>query len=316
MKTLTLHQLRILALVAKHGSYSRAADELQLTQPAVSMQLRLLEETAGLPLFMKTGRSVKLTEAGEKMLACSIGVAELVDKTRESIDALRGLKTGSVKLCAVGSSTYFAPYLIAQFSLQFPLIRVHFSSVETQDESLPQLRRGEIDFVIIGSALRSKDLVSEPFARNPYVFIAPLDHPLARRSRISLKQLAGEQFLSRGRNTDTRASLERMLARQRMAFAPIQELHSQETIKQATLAGMGIGFLSMHAAAAELSARKLCTLPVSGFPVLGNWNLVHSREKHLSPSSAALRNFVHAEGAAKVEQATGISRTASLRGRL
>ena len=305
MRNVTLRQLRVFAEVAQNLSFTRAARELHLTQPAVSQQVKLLEADVGLPLFDQIGRKVQLTSAGTELLRYANQMLDLVRETGEALAALKGLKRGVLKLGAVSTAKYFAPSLLAAFTPDYPEVRIKFS-VGNREEVIKQMAANDIDLVIMGRPPRELDTIAEPFAQHPLVIIAAPDHPLARRRRIQLKELATENFLIREDGSGTRASLEHVFREHGVTYRASMEMSSNETIKQAVMAGLGVSFISMHTLGLELKARKLVTLDVAGLPLVRDWYVIHLRDKRLSPIAAAFRTFLLEKGAAIIQQAVGI----------
>jgi DNA-binding transcriptional LysR family regulator len=304
MKRVTLRQLRVFAEVARHLSVTSAANALHLTQPAVTLQVKELEETCGVPLLERMGRRIYLTEAGRELAACAASVTERLRETEERLDALRGLKRGLLKIGAVSTAKYFAPSLLAAFTPSYPGVSVRFS-VGNREETIRDLAGNAIDLAIMGRPPREIETVAEPFAKHPLIIIAPPSHPLARKRRIPLKRLEGENFLIREEGSGTRASMERVFRQAQVAYRASMEASSNETIKQAVIAGMGISFISAHTVGLELKTGKLAALDVAGLPVLRDWYVIYRRQKQLSPIAAAFRAFVLAHGARIIEQAVG-----------
>jgi DNA-binding transcriptional LysR family regulator len=296
LRNATLRQLRVFGAVARNLSFTAAAKELHLTQPAVSMQVKELEDLCGAPLVERIGRGIHLTEVGAALAACAAGVAEQLRQTEERLDALRGLKRGLLRLGAVSTAKYFAPALLAAFKRAHPDVTVRFT-VGNREEMIERLASNDADLVIMGRPPRELDTVAEPFATNPLVVVAAPDHPLARRRRIPLKRLAEETFLIRERGSGTRAAMERVFGDRGVAYRAGMEVASNETIKQAVIAGMGIAFLSAHTMALELRTRKLVVLDVAGLPIVRQWFVIHLQTKRLAPVAAAFRQFLIDHGA-------------------
>lgn len=305
MRHVTLRQLQVFAAVARDLSFSKAAGELHLTQPAVSMQVRQLEAAAGMPLFERVGRRTALTDAGRELLASATGVDDLLRRAEESLNALRGMKAGTLKLGAVSTAKYFAPALLAGFLETYPGVTVRFV-VGNREEVIAQLADNAIDLAVMGAPPAGLETVAEPFARHPIVVVARPDHPLARKRRIPLERLAAEPFLMREEGSGTRAALERLFREHRLKLNTTMEMASNETIKQAVIAGLGVSFLSAHTLGLELEAGKLVILDVAGLPVVRDWYAIHRRDKKLAPIPAAFRRFLVGHGAAMLEKATGI----------
>ena len=304
MHNVSLRQMRVFAMVARHLSFTRAARELHLTQPAISQQIKLLEAQVGLPLFEHVRRNVHLTAAGVELLKYTSQVLELVRTAGEVLESIRGVRRGVLKLGTVSTAKYFAPQLLSAFAPDHPDITVKFA-VGNRGEIVRQLATNEVDLVIMGRPPRELETIAEPFAPHPLAIIAAPDHPLAKRRRLRLKQLANENFLIREEGSGTRASMEHTFRERNASFRTSMEVSSNETIKQAVMAGMGISFLSMHTVGLELQAGKLVTLDVVGLPIVRQWYVMHLREKRLSPVAAAFRSFLLAKSAQIIERTVG-----------
>jgi LysR family transcriptional regulator, low CO2-responsive transcriptional regulator len=304
MRNVSLRQLRVFAAVARHESFTRAARELHLTQSAVSQQVQLLEDEAGLPLFEQIGRRVRLAAAGTELLRYATQTLETVREAGEALAAMRGLKRGVLKLGAVSTAKYFAPSLLAQFRPAYPEVTINFS-VGNRWEIVRQLAANDVDLVIMGRPPRELRTVAEAFAKNPLVLIAAPDHPLASRRHIRLNQLAGESFIIREQGSGTRAAMERVFRERGVPLRVAMEVSSNETIKQAVMAGMGVSFISAHTVGLERAAGRVVVLDVVGMPVVRDWYVIHLYAKRLSPIAAAFRNFMLERGAGIVRTAVG-----------
>ncbi|MCU1277155.1 MAG: Transcriptional regulator, partial [bacterium] len=291
----TVRQLQIFVAVAKHRSFTRAAEELRLTQPAVSMQVKALDELAGLPLFERLGRSVALTQAGVELAARGQLILRALADAEDALAALRGLKRGRLVVAVVSTAKYFAPKLLALFQREHADIELKLA-VSNRDAVMQMLVGNDVDLALMGTPPAHLETTAFPFARHPLVVIAEPGHPLAKRRRVPVAALAQESFLVREPGSGTRAAMERFFAANRVRLSATTELDSNETIKQAVMAGMGLGFISQHAIALELSAGALTLVRVEGLPVLRNWNLVHRTDKRLSPAALAFKRFVLKEG--------------------
>jgi len=304
MRNVTLRQMRVFAAVARHLSFTRAARELHLTQPAVSQQVKLLEDEVGLPLFEKLGRKVQLAPAGAELLRYATQTLELMREAAESLAAMRGLKRGVLKLGAVSTAKYFAPSLLSAFTPSYPEVTIKFG-VGNREEIIAQMAANEIDLVIMGRPPRELETNAVAFAKHPLVIIASPDHPLAAKKRIPLKQLSSEQFLIREEGSGTRASMEHVFRERHVPFRVSMEVSSNETIKQAVMAGMGISFISAHTVGLELAAGKLVCLDIAGLPIVRDWYVMHLRDKHLSPIAAAFRTFLLERGGQIIHKTIG-----------
>jgi DNA-binding transcriptional LysR family regulator len=296
MRNVTLRQMRVFAAVARYRSFTRAARELHLTQPAISQQIKQLELEAGLPLLEHVGRQIHLTAAGEELLRYASQITELLREAGESLAAMRGLKRGVLKLGAVSTAKYFAPSLLSEFAPKYPEVTIRFT-VGNREEIIQQLASNEIDLVIMGRPPRELVTVAEPFAKHPLVIIAAPNHPLAgSKKRIPLSRLGSENFIIREAGSGTRASMEHVFRAHGVPIRASMEVSSNETIKQAVMAGMGISFISIHTVALELAAGKLVILNVAGLPLIRDWYVIHLRDKRLSPITAAFRTFLLENG--------------------
>jgi DNA-binding transcriptional LysR family regulator len=301
MRNITLRQMRVFAAVARSRSFTRAARELHLTQPAVSQQIKLLETEIGLPLLEHVGRQIHLTAAGDELLRYAAQVTELLREAGESLAAMRGLKRGVLRLGTVSTAKYFAPSLLSAFAPAYPEVTIRFT-VGNREEMIQQLAANETDLVIMGRPPKELVTVAEPFAKHPLVIIASPNHPLAGKRRIPLARLGSEPFIIREEGSGTRASMEHVFAKNGVPIHATMEVSSNETIKQAVMAGMGISFISIHTVALELAVGKLVTLNVTGLPLIRDWFVIHMRDKRLSPIATAFRAFLLEHGATLIDK--------------
>ena len=304
MHHLTLRQLRIFEAAARHLHFGRAAREMHLTQPAVSLQLKQLEQHVGLPLFEQMGRRMHLTRAGEELLRHSRVVLRQLREAEEAIDALKGTGGGELHIAVTSTAKYFAPKLLAEFRRVHPEVKVRLV-VNNREAVVGELSDNTVDLAVMGRAPRGLDTIALPFAKHPLAVIAAPEHPLARRRRLELSDLAEESFLIRERGSGTRTAMERMFSEQ--GFEPLEtmEMSSNETIKQAVMAGMGVSFLSLHTVGLELVTGKLAVLRVKGTPVMRDWYVIHRERKRLSPAAAGFKSFLTQRGAALIDRVVG-----------
>ncbi|OOZ46122.1 LysR family transcriptional regulator [Solemya velum gill symbiont] len=287
----TLRQLHVFQAVARHLSFTRAAEELHLSQPAVSMQVRQLEESVGLPLFEKTGRQISLTEAGTELNHYSQNICRELDEAAEVMESMKGVNSGHLKIAVASTINYFAPRLLAAFSKIYPGIEL--SLLVTNRESLVQLlKENEEDLVLMGLPPEEMELEWEPFMENPLVVIAAPDHPLAGKKNISMQELAEETFVIRETGSGTRIAIERLFDSAGLKLKSGMQMTRNEAIKQAVRAGMGVSIVSAHTIELELETGRLAILDVDGFPLIRHWHLVHRKGKRLSPAARAFRDFV------------------------
>lgn len=312
MQHLTLRQLRIFEAAARQLHFGRAAREMHLTQPAVSLQLKQLEQHVGLPLFEQMGRRMHLTRAGEELLRHSRIVLRQLREAEDAINALKGAGGGELHIAVTSTAKYFAPRLLAEFRRGHPEVKVRLT-VSNREAVVRELSDNSVDLVVMGRAPRGLDTIAAAFARHPLALIAAPEHPLARRRRLALADLAHETFLIRERGSGTRSAMESMFAAHRFEPAETIEMSSNETIKQAVMAGMGVSFLSLHTAGLELAAGKLVVLRVTGTPVMRAWHVIHRERKRLSPAAEAFKEFLTRQGAGLIERVVGSAPAAKIR---
>jgi DNA-binding transcriptional LysR family regulator len=294
MLHLTLRQLRVFEAVAKHLSFSRAGEELHLTQPAVSMQVKQLEQNVGLPLFEQLGKRVHLTEAGRELRHYSRAIAQRLTELEAVIEELKGIERGRLKVAVVSTANYFASQLLARFAQRYPRVTVSLY-VGNRESVLAQLDDNDADLAIMGQPPQGYG--AQPFSENPLVVIAPPHHPLARKRSIPVSRLSEETFLMREQGSGTRAALERFFQTQRLELKQGMEMGTNEAIKQAVQAGMGLGVLSLHTVELELETKRLVLLEAEKFPILRHWYVVHQSSKRLSKVAAAFKEFLVKEAA-------------------
>lgn len=295
MKNATLRQLKVFEAVANHLSFSRAAEELHLTQPAVSMQVQALADQAGLPLFEQMGKKIFLTTAGEEVLRHARRITQQLREADEAVAAIRGAKGGRLILGVVSTAKYFAPRLLVAFRKLYPetdlRLRVH-----NRETIVRLLEENQIDLAMMGVPPKDFETVASAFADQPHVIIAAADHPMAGRRRIEPADLAGEAFLVREPGSGTRGAMERFFAEREVHLADTTEMLGNETIKQAVMAGMGITFISEHTIGLELAVGRIVKLNVVGTPVMRKWYVVHRADKMVLPVTAAFLDFVRTQG--------------------
>lgn len=298
----TLRQLRIFESAARHAHLGRAADEMGLSQPAVSIQLSRLEEFAGASLFERSGRRKRLTETGAALL---IEVRAILDRLREAdeaLGALTGTGGGVLRVAATTTAEYFTPRLLAGFREKRPGLRIRLA-INNREAVIRDLADGLADLAIMGRPPPGLTATALPFAPHPLAIVAAPDHPLARRRRLPLAALAGETFLIREPGSGTRLAMEQLFAE--AAFLPSEtvEIGSNETIKQAVMAGMGVGFVSLHTVGLERAARRLVALKVAATPVMRQWFVIHRHQQRLTAAAAGFRAHLAEAGGREIERA-------------
>lgn len=294
MLNFTLRQLQVFEKVASHLNYSRAAEELYLSQPAVSMQIKQLEGHIGLPLFEQMGKKIFLTEAGRELSHYSHSISQQLAEMETLFDEMKGLGQGKLTLSVVNTANYFTPKLLARFCQQHPNINV-ILHVANRDAVLKQLADNSTDLAITGQPPDGLDVSAESFMENPLVVIAAPDHPLAKLKRVKFAQLAQEKFLSRESGSGTRSAMERIFAQHHIQPRISMEMETNEAIKQAVQAGMGLGILSQHSIELEMETRRLAMLNVEHFPLLRHWFVVHRSNKRLTSAALAFKKFLLTE---------------------
>jgi LysR family transcriptional regulator, low CO2-responsive transcriptional regulator len=301
MKQATLHQLQILEAIAKHGSFTRAAEELELTQPTVSQQIKRLTQTIGLPLFEQLGKQIYLTAAGNEVLAASAIISEKFAELEIAIDELKGLKQGRINLVASTTAKYFVPRLLGTFRRKHPEIELALH-ITNQEGVLARLARNQDDLYFTGRPPSDLEIELRPILENPLVVVAPSNHPLAGKTNIALKELATEPFIFREAGSGTRLVVEHFLAENRVAVDVVIELSSNEAIKQAIAGGLGISVLSQHSLDLETQNGLLTILNVEGFPIQRHWYVIYPKGKQLSVAAQTFLDFSIAEGKQIIEQ--------------
>ena len=288
---ITLRHLRIFEAVARHGSISRAAGELHLTQPAVSMQMKQLEEQIGLPLVEQIGRRICLTEAGQMLRVHARDIAGRMAHLNASMEQFRGLERGLLRLAVVSTANYFLPALIAEFNARHPGVRISLQ-VGNREFVLSALADSSTDLAITGQPPDGVDVVAQNFKDNPLVVIASPRHELAGQGHVSMARLAEEILVMREPGSGTRAAAERHFAALGLAMRAGCEFGTNEAIKQAARAGLGVAVVSAQTIELELQTGCLTVLPVEGFPIVRQWYVVHRTQHRLSAAAATFRDML------------------------
>ncbi len=292
---ITFRQLEVFEAVARLLSYTQASKELHLSQPAVSMQIKQLEESTGIPLFEKMGRKIYLTEAGREMYHYSRTISHQLEEAEEVLEQLKGLQTGKLEITVATTANAFATRMLAMFNKQHVGVTVSLD-VTNREHLLRQIAANEKDIAIMGRPPEDADLVTESFADNPLVVVASPDHPLAHEKHIPLYRLQNQTFVVREQGSGTRTAMQRFFDQHNLRVTSSMEMNENEAIKQAVQAGMGLGVVSIHTIELELETNRLVILDVEDFPIMRHWYLVHRREKRLAPMAQAFKSFVLTEG--------------------
>lgn len=297
MLNVSLRQLRTFAAAARHLSFARAAEELHLTAPAVSMQIRDLETAVGLPVFERSGRTMSLTTTGEYLLVYARRVITTMKEAEDTLDRLRGVQSGRITVGMVGTAQYFVPRLMAQFRADHPGIDVRLT-VGNRDQLDRLLHDRDIDLAIMGRPPQDRDARAEAFAAHPLAVVASSEHRLAGARDIPPSRLDREPFIVREPGSGTRTAMESWFRAMHIAPTVVMEMSSNETIKQAVMANMGLTLLSLHTLGLELASGQLQVLDVDGLPLKRAWHVVTLGSSSLSPAAEAFRYFVLERGEA------------------
>ncbi len=289
MRHSTLRQLEVFETIARLGSFTRAAEELFLTQPTVSMQIKKLTDEVGLPLFEQVGKKIYLTDAGQELHLTCQGIFEHFERFEMKTAEMKGLKAGKLRLAVVTTAKYFAPQLLGMFCRQYPGIDVSLK-VTNSERVLERLTENQDDIYILGQPPKEVNAISQTFLENPLVVLAPIDHPLANKKKIMPKCIANEPFLSREFGSGTRIDSERFFSERGLKLKIRMELGSNEAIKQAIMGGLGISVLSQHTLELDAPMKQLAILDVQGFPINRQWYYAYPSGKQLS---IVAQEFLH-----------------------
>jgi len=315
MKNTTIRQLRVFDEAARRLSFARAAEALHLTPPAVTMQIKELEAGVGLPLFDREGRKVALTTAGEYLLVYARRVLATLKEAEAAMPRLKHVETGVLDVGLVSTAKYFMPQLLARFREEHPGVELRLHVGANREQLVAWLREAEIDLAVMGRPPRELATRAEPFAAHPQVFVAPAGHALAGGRSVAAAELEDWPFIARENGSGTRKHMEDYFHAQHVAPRIVMEMSSNETIKQAVMAGMGLSFLSLHTIGLELRSGLIAVVHVEGTPIVRTWNVVQLSSRILSPAAEALRYFVLEHGEAMLApQAQALRQPPSRRG--
>lgn len=286
----TFRQLEVFEAIARLGSFTRASEDLYLTQPTVSMQMKKLTEAVGAPLVEHVGKKVLLTEDGRELVQATREIFSILDRYAMSVAQRQGLESGRLKLMAITTASYFAPRLLGDFTKLHPGIDVTLR-VANKEQVLASMAENLDDLYLLGQPPQEMEVVATPFMDNPIVLLAAPDHPLASKKNVSLQRLAQEPWVMREAGSGTRKAIERLFYEHGLQLRPRLELGSNEAIKQAILAGLGISALSAHALALHPPG-QFALLSAQGFPVLSQWHAVYPAGRQLSVVARAFVAFL------------------------
>jgi DNA-binding transcriptional LysR family regulator len=291
MRRYTIRQIDTFLEVVRDLSLSRAAERMSVTQPAVSMQMRLLEEAIGLPLFEHVGRGIALTDGGREFLRYAIAANAQLKELDNAMAERRGLRKGSIELAIVSTAKYFVPMLLARFRRKVAGIDVTLQ-IHNRESITNLLAHNEVDLVIMGRPPEGVECSATVFATNPLGIISAPEHPLSRRRRAPMSILNDQDFVVRESGSGTRQAMERLFVEHDVKPHIVMEMPSNETIKQAVMANMGMSFLSFRTIRHELATGHLVLLDIEGLPIMRHWYVTHLEAKRLSPAATALKSFL------------------------
>jgi len=296
MKNVTFRQLRVFTEVARKLSFVRAAEALHLTPPAVTMQVKELEAAVGLPLFDRQGRTISLTTTGEYFLVYAKRLISTLKDAEDAMARFKRVEAGVLNIGLVSTAKYFIPRMLARFHEEHPGIEVRLQVTGNREQLLTLLHGNEVDLAVMGRPPKEMATSAEPFAAHPLVFIAPPNHPLLHAESVPVQALEAHPLIVREPGSGTRKAMEDFFREHRVTPRIVMEMSSNETIKQAVMAGLGISFLSLHTMGLELRSGLMHIVDVDGTPIMRTWNLVHLLSKLLSPAAEAFRYFLIEEG--------------------
>lgn len=289
---LTFRQLRVFTEVAQQGSMSRAAAALHLTPPAISMQIKEVEAQVGLSLFDRRGRQVSLSTAGEYFLVHAKRLLANLKEADNAMARFKRLDYGLLTIGIVSTAKYFVPQLLARFHEEHPGVEVRLRVAGNREQLVALMQTGEVDLSVMGRPPKELATRAEAFAAHPFVFVCPPGHALLGIGHPTVDALEGCAFIVREHGSGTRAAMQAFFAEHRFEPRITMEMSSNETIKQAVMAGMGLSFLSLHTVGLEVRSGLMHVLDVVGSPVMRMWNIVHLQSKLLSPAAEAFRYFI------------------------
>ena len=295
MKNATFRQLRVFSEVARQLSFVRAAENLHLTPPAVTMQIKELESQIGMPLFERSGKKVSRTTTGEYMVVYARKILALLKDAEDASARLQRAEMGRLTVGMVSTAKYFMMRLLADFRQRHAGVDIRIST-GNRDQLVRMLHNNEVDVAVMGQPPTELQTRAEPFAAHPLVFVAASKHPLTQREKISAEDLRSYEFIVREQGSGTRAAMHKFFMDRKVEPRLQSQVSSNETLKQAVMAGLGLGFVSLHTIGSELDHGQIAVLDVQGAPVFRVWNMVHTLSKVLSPAAEAFRYEVLERG--------------------
>ncbi len=304
MKNATFRQLRVFNEVAKNLSFVRAAENLHLTPPAITMQVKELEGHVGMPLFERNGKKISLTTTGEYMLVYARKILATIKDAEDAAARLQRAETGVLTIGMVSTAKYFMMRMLAEFRSKHQGVELKLA-MGNREQLVQMLQNNEVDIAVMGRPPKELQTRAEPFAAHPHVFVSTPGHPLSKRGRLSVEDLRPYDFIVREPGSGTRVAMEKFFSEARVEPRLQMQLHSNETLKQAVMAGLGLGFVSLHTIGMELGQGLIAMLDVEGAPVVRAWNVVHTQSKMLSPAAEAFRYFMLEQGEKQLAEQYG-----------
>ncbi len=292
---ITMRQLQVFEAVARHLSFTKAAEELHRTQPAISMQVKQFESMVNLPLFEQLGKKIYLTEAGKIMVRHSLAIMAQLGEIERDINSLRGIEGSRLNICIASTVNYFATRLLSKFCDAYPSVDISLN-VLNREELIRRLEANEPDLVLMGQPPDTLDVEARAFMINPLIVIAHPHHALCSRSDIPIQSMTDQVFVMREPGSGTRTAMQRVFEHHGVVPKSGPQLSSNETIKQSVEAGLGLAVVSAHTVELELQAGRLVSLDIRHFPIMRKWYVVYRKGKRLSRTAQTFLDFVLQEG--------------------
>ncbi len=286
----TLHQLRIFTKVCEYGSITRASEALYLTQPAISIQLKKLQDEFEIPLTEVIGRKLYVTNFGNQILELALEILDKVDRLEASVDQFKGILTGHIRIATASTGKYVMPYFLTGFMRKYPGVTISVD-VTNKTKVIENLKENSVDFVLISVIPPNLALETVPLIKNELHLVAATSYPDLPK-RMSVKKLGTNTLIFREEGSATRAAMETFLNKNKIQIIRSMQLVSNEAVKQAVRAGLGLSIMPLIGIGSELALEKMKIVPMKGLPIITQWNLAHGRGKNLSPASLALVEYI------------------------
>lgn len=308
MKNLTLRQIKIFLSASKHLSFARAAEELHITAPAVSLQIKEMEADMGVNLFTRENRKINLTTAGEYFLLYARRVISTLNEANTTMERLRGTPIKALQIGMVSTAEFFLPQMLAQFKKEFPNLQLRVE-IRNRPQLIELLRDGEIDIALMGQPPKEIDTRVEPFASNPHVFIASPQNPLAGKINLKPAALTQYEIIAREPNSGTRSIMQKYFIEHHISPFVSVEMSSNEAIKQAVIADLGVSFVSLHTIGQEVANKKIVILDIQDTPIVRTWYVVALSKRNASHAAEAFRYFMLENGSQIINNMLSINQS-------